>query len=59
MAVFVTNDHYIFRTCKLIEYILIAFSFVIIFLFLNSKYANSKAIPMNVSVRFEDFQRAR
>jgi len=29
------------------------------FLFLNSKYANFQAIPMNVSVRAEVFHRAR
>ena len=37
----------------------LAFFFVIKFFFLNSKYANFQTIPMNVSVRAEDFQRAR
>ena len=37
--VFVINDPFPFMTCTQIEYLLLAFSFVIIVLFLNSKYS--------------------
>ena len=49
----VINDQFPFRTK--IEYLLIAFCFVIQFLFLNWKYAYFQAITMKCSVRAEDF----
>ena len=57
--VFVINEHLPFKTCTKIKYLLIAFPFLLKFLFLNSKYANFQAIRMNFSVIGEDFQRAR
>ena len=41
------------------KHIKVSVFFVIKFFFLNSRYANFQMIPMNVSVRAEDFQRAR
>ena len=37
---------------------MVAFSFLIILLFLNIKYSNISAIPMNFNVRIAHFQHA-